>query len=51
VKQFASESKGRFIMEELIVIRALENGVWEIQLRTRQGSEEIIKGGKVCRIA
>lgn len=37
-------------MKELIVIRAIEKGVWEIELRALQGSEEVIKGGKVCRI-
>jgi len=36
-------------MKEMIVIRALANGLWEIQVITRKGTE-LIERGKRCRI-
>ncbi len=37
-------------MKEIIVIRALENGMWAVQVRTRKGRHELIERGKVCKI-
>jgi len=37
-------------MKEMIVIRALENGLWEIQVRIRKSKNELIERGKVCKI-
>jgi hypothetical protein len=37
-------------MKEEIVIRALENGLWHIQVRVREGRNELIERGKVCKI-
>jgi hypothetical protein len=37
-------------MEEMIVIRALENGVWEIQVVTRKNSREMTERGKRCKV-
>jgi len=37
-------------MNEMIVIRALENGFWEIQVVTRKRKNEFIERGKVCKI-
>ena len=37
-------------MKEMIVIRALENGLWEIQVITRKSRNEMIERGKRCRI-
>ncbi len=37
-------------MKEMIVIRALENGLWEIQVLVRKGKDEFIERGKICKI-
>jgi hypothetical protein len=37
-------------MREMIVIRALANGVWEIQVVTRRGQNETIGRTKRCRV-
>jgi hypothetical protein len=37
-------------MKEMIVIRSLENGLWEIQVILRKGPGEMIERGKRCRI-
>ena len=37
-------------MKEQIVIRALENGLWEIQVLVRKSNKELIERGKVCKI-
>jgi len=37
-------------MNEMIVIEALENGVWEIQVVVRQSKDRMIKRGIRCRI-
>jgi hypothetical protein len=37
-------------MKEMIVIRALENGLWEIQVLVRVNKNEFIERGKVCKI-
>jgi hypothetical protein len=37
-------------MEEMIVIRALEDGIWEICVRIVTNHDEIIERGKRCRI-
>jgi hypothetical protein len=37
-------------MKEQIVIRALANGLWEIQVLVKQSKNKLIKRGKVCKI-
>jgi hypothetical protein len=37
-------------MKEQIVIRALANGQWEIQVLIRKSNNELIERGKVCNI-
>ena len=37
-------------MEEMIVIRVLGNGFWEIQVVMRKSRTELIERGKVCKI-
>jgi len=37
-------------MKEMIVIRALENGLWEIQVLVRKNKNELIERGKICKI-
>jgi hypothetical protein len=37
-------------MREMIVIRMLANGFWEIQVVTRKSKNEFIERGKVCKI-
>lgn len=37
-------------MKEMIVIRMLENGFWEIQVVLRKSRTELIERGKVCKI-
>jgi hypothetical protein len=37
-------------MDEMIVIRALEDGVWEIRVEMMKNEDEIIIRGKQCRI-
>ena len=37
-------------MKEMIVIRALESGLWEIEVLVRKNRAELIKRGKRCRI-
>jgi len=37
-------------MTEMIVIRALENGFWEIQVRIKKSKTEFIERGKICKI-
>jgi hypothetical protein len=37
-------------MKEMIVIRSLCPGVWEIQVILRKGRETLIERGKRCRI-
>jgi len=34
----------------MIVIRALENGFWEIQVLIKKSKNELIERGKVCKI-
>ncbi len=36
-------------MKEMIVIRALDNGLWEIQVRIKRSKDELIERGKVCQ--
>jgi len=43
-------SEGGKKMKEMIVIRALENGLWEIQVLVRKGKDEFIERGKICKI-
>ena len=37
-------------MKEMIVIRALESGLWEIKVVTRKSQNEMTERGKRCRI-
>lgn len=37
-------------MKEMIVIRALKNGLWEIHVLLRKNRSELIERGKVCRV-
>jgi len=37
-------------MSEMIVIKALPNGFWEIQVVMRKSKTELIERGKVCKI-
>ena len=37
-------------MKEMIVIKALENGFWEIQVVAKNSKTELIERGKVCKI-
>ena len=37
-------------MREMIVIRVLANGFWEIQVITKKSKNEFIERGKVCKI-
>jgi len=37
-------------MKEMIMIRMLENGLWEIQVRVRKGKSELIERGTICKI-
>jgi hypothetical protein len=37
-------------MKEMIVIRSLENGVWQIQVILRKNRDEMIERGKRCRV-
>lgn len=37
-------------MEDMIVIRAMESGVWMVQVRVRKGRQELIERGTVCKI-
>jgi len=37
-------------MREMIVIKALPNGFWEIQVVTKKSQNEFIERGKVCKI-
>jgi len=37
-------------MKELIVVRSLAAGLWEIQVILRKGPDEMIERGKRCRI-
>jgi len=46
----AKTTRRRPRMKEMIVIRALENGIWEIQVLVKKSKDEIIERGKRCRI-
>ena len=37
-------------MKELIVIRSLANGLWEIQVIVRKSRDSMIERGKRCKI-
>jgi len=37
-------------MKEMIVIEALPNGFWSIQVVTKKNKKEFIERGKVCKI-
>ena len=37
-------------MHEMIVIKALPNGFWSIQVVTKKSKNEFIERGKVCKI-
>jgi len=37
-------------MKEQIVIRALANGQWEIQVLLKKNKSTLIKRGKVCNV-
>jgi hypothetical protein len=37
-------------MKEMILIRALDNGLWEIQVITRKSCNEMTQRGKRCVI-
>ncbi len=37
-------------MKEVIVIKALENGLWEIQVILQKGNNKLIKRGTICKI-
>ena len=37
-------------MDEMIVIKALPNGFWEIQVVMKKSRTELIERGKVCKI-
>ena len=37
-------------MKEMIIIRMLENGFWEIRVVMRKSRTELIERGKVCKI-
>ena len=37
-------------MKEMIVIRALANGFWEIQVLLRKTNTELIERRKVCHV-
>ena len=37
-------------MKEQIVIRALANGLWEIQVLVKTSNQELIERGRVCQI-
>jgi len=37
-------------MNEMIIIRALANGLWEIQVVVAKSKTGLIKRGKVCKI-
>jgi len=37
-------------MKEMIVIKALESGLWQIQVRTKKTNTEFIERRKVCKI-
>ncbi len=37
-------------MNEMIVIKALGNGFWQIQVLVRKTQNELIERGKVCKI-
>ena len=42
--------KEEITMKEMIVIKALPGGFWEIQVRMKKGKNEFIERGKVCKI-
>ena len=37
-------------MSEMIVIKALPNGFWSIQVVTKKSKREFIERGKICKI-
>jgi hypothetical protein len=37
-------------MNQIVEIRALENGLWEIQILRKEGETEVVERGKRCRI-
>jgi len=37
-------------MKDMIVIRMLENGLWEIQVVMRKSKTELIERGRICKI-
>jgi hypothetical protein len=37
-------------MKDMIVIRALENGQWEIKVLVNKSANELIERSKVCKI-
>jgi hypothetical protein len=37
-------------MKEMIVIRALDNGQWEVKVLVRKSKTEFIERGKICKV-